>query len=426
MMGQPIDRLWVLVAAAFIFMMQAGFLALEVGMVRPREAAVQAMKNAIDWMMASLAFFLVGFGLMFGPTLAGWIGGDLFALRGLAAATGDEPGAMIFFLFQLGFAGTAATIVSGGLAGRVSFNAYLIASFLIAVWIYPVFGHWVWGGALLPGNDGWLARLGYVDFAGSSVVHMLGGSIALTGACMVGPRLGRFGADGTPRPIASSSLGLSMLGVLVLWLGWWGFNGGSTLRFDASVAPIVLNTNLAGAAAGFAGFLHARFAQGRRDLEQKFMGSALGGLVAITASCHVVGPFAAIAIGALAGPIHNLWYEALLRRRIDDPVGAVPVHLGCGAWGVLAVAFFADPSRLEHGRLAQLGVQALGAVACVLWSSGSAWLVFQLLRATIGLRVSPDEERCGPNMAGEVRESGADEAIDPAALRELLGIRPEA
>jgi Amt family ammonium transporter len=284
----------------------------------------------------------------------------------------------------------------------------------------------VWGGGLLPDNAGWLARLGYVDFAGSSVVHMLGGGIALTGAWLVGPRLGRFAADGTPQSLGSSSLALSMLGVLVLWLGWWGFNGGSTLRLDDSVAPIVLNTNLAGAAAGFCGFLHARFAQGRRDLEEKFIGSALGGLVAVTASCHIVGPFAAIAIGALAGPIHNLCYEALLRRRIDDPVGAAPVHLGCGTWGVLALALFADPARLEHGRLAQLGIQALGAAACFAWSAGSAWLLFKGLRATIGLRISPDEERCGPNMAGEVREPGGDEAIDPAALRELLGLRPEA
>ena len=215
-----------------------------------------------------------------------------------------------------------------------------------------------------------------------------------------------------------------MLGVLILWFGWWGFNGGSTLRFDASVIPIVMNTNLAGAAAGFSGFVHCWFAQGRRDIEEKFIGSALGGLVAITASCHLVGPWGAIAIGALSGPIHNYAYDFVLRRlRIDDPVGASPVHLGCGTWGVLALALFADPERLAHGRWVQLGVQALGAAACFAWSAGAAWLLFRALRATIGLRISPEEERGGPNMAGEVRDAGEPEAMDPALLRELLGLQ---
>ena len=421
--SEPIDRLWVLLAAVFVFLMQVGFLCLEVGMVRQREAVVQALKNAIDWMMAVLAFFLVGFGLMFGPTLAGWLGSGLFALEGLSEATGADPGALCFFLFQLGFVGTAVTIVSGALAGRVSFNAYLVASFVMAILIYPVFGHWVWGGSLLPGNEGWLGRMGYVDFAGSSVVHGVGGFVALAGAWFVGPRLGRFGPDGEPRPMAPSQLGLSVLGLLVLWVGWWGFNGGSTLRFDAaSVGSILLNTNLAGAAGGFAGFLHCWFLQGKRDLEEKLIGSTLGGLVAITASCHIVSPAAALAIGALAGPIHNLAFDFLLRRlRIDDPVGAIPVHGVCGTWGILAVALFADASRLEHGRLMQLGVQALGMLACFAWAGGSAYVLFRVLRASIGLRVSPDEERCGVNMAGEVHEPAAAESIDPALLRELMG-----
>jgi Amt family ammonium transporter len=304
----------------------------------------------------------------------------------------------------------------------VSFSAYLVASLLMALLIYPVFGHWVWGGSFLAGNDGWLGRLGYVDFAGSSVVHLVGGSVALMGAWLVGPRLGRFSADGVPQPMPGAQLGLSALGVLVLWFGWWGFNGGSALRFDASVASIIVNTNLAGAAAGFAGFLHCRFFQGKRDLDEKFLGSALGGLVAITASCHLVSPLAAVAIGALAGPLHNVAFDVLLRRlRIDDPVGAVPVHAACGVWGVLAVALFGDAERLAHPRLVQLGVQALGALVCIAWASGAAWLAFRGLRATVGLRVSPAEERAGVNMAGEVREQ-PDDALDPALVRELLGM----
>jgi ammonium transporter, Amt family len=415
--GEPVDHLFVLVSAALVFLMQAGFLCLEVGMVRKREAVLQAMKNVIHWMMAALAFFAVGFGLMFGPTLGGWLGGGFLALDGVSGSS------LVFFLFQLGFVGTAATIVSGALAGRVSFNAYWIASLLMAVLIYPVFGHWVWAGSFLSGNAGWLGRLGYVDFAGSSVVHLVGGSVALVGAWLVGPRLGRFDAAGVPQPMPGSQLGLSALGVLVLWFGWWGFNGGSVLRFDSSVASIIVNTNLAGAAAGFSGFLHCRFFHANRDLDEKFLGSALGGLVAITASCHLVTPLAAIVIGALAGPIHNLAFDAMLRRlRIDDPVGAVPVHAACGAWGILAVALFGDAERLANPRLVQLGVQALGALACMAWASSAAWLVFRGLRATIGLRVSPAEERAGVNMAGEVREHAADEALDPTLVRELLGM----
>lgn len=415
--GEPVDHLFVLTSAALVFLMQGGFLCLEVGMVRQREAVLQAMKNVIHWMMAALAFFAIGFGLMFGPTLGGWLGGGFLALDGLSG------GSLVFFLFQLGFVGTAATIVSGALAGRVGFGAYLVESLLMALLIYPVFGHWVWGGILLAGNDGWLGRLGYVDFAGSSVVHVLGGSVALMGAWLVGPRLGRFAPDGTPQPMPGSQLAFSALGVLVLWFGWWGFNGGSVLRVDASVPLIILNTNLAGAAAGFSGFLHCRFFQGCRDLDEKFLGSALGGLVAITASCHLVSPLGAIGIGALAGPLHNLAFDFLLRRlRIDDPVGAVPVHLACGAWGILAVALLGDAERLANARWTQLGVQALGLIACFAWASGAAWLVFCGLRATIGLRVSPAEERGGVNMAGEVREPDSEERLDPALVRELLGM----
>ena len=414
---EPIDRLWVLVAAALVFQMQFGFLCLEVGMVRPRETVVQAMKNCVNWMTSVVAFFAVGFGLMFGASAAGWIGTGFFALEGLG---GDS---LVFFLFQLGFVGTACTIVSGALAGRVSFQAYLLASFLMAVLIYPVFGHWVWAGSFLPDNAGWLGRLGYVDFAGSSVVHAVGGCVALVGAWTVGPRLGRFGPDGEVREMPASNVAFSVLGVLILWFGWWGFNGGSTLHADRSVAGIIVNTNLAGAMGGFTGFLHCWLVQDKRDVEAKFLGGALGGLVAVTASCHLVSPLGALVIGALSGPIHNLAFDALLRARIDDPVGAVPVHLACGVWGILAVALFADPSRLEHGRLVQLGVQALGVAACFVWASGSAWLLYQVVRMTIGLRISPDEERGGINMAGEVHQTPAEEAVDPALLRELLGLQ---
>jgi Amt family ammonium transporter len=282
--------------------------------------------------------------------------------------------------------------------------------------IYPVFGHWAWHEA------GWLARLGFVDFAGSAVVHGVGGVMSLVGARLVGPRLGRFGADGSVRVIPSHDFGLSVLGVALLWLGWWGFNGGSTLAFDDRVAGILLNTNLAGAAGGLVGFLHARFVQ-KKHVAEKLIGGILGALVAITASCHIVSPLAALAVGAVAAVVHNYAYEALLRCRIDDPVGAVPVHLGCGLYGVAAVAIFAPAESLAHGRLVQLGVQLLGVVACIAWAGLSSYALFRLLRASIGLRVSPAEERAGLGMEDFVEPDV--EAVDPDVLRNLMRVGAE-
>jgi len=406
-----IDSLWILVSAALVFMMQAGFLCLEVGFVRNRNIGATALKNLIDWAMVGLAFFLFGFGLLFGDDVGGWVGSRYFLLEGLDPSA--FPGGGLFFLFQLGFAATAVTIVSGALAERVSFVSYLAAAFLMGALVYPVFGHWVWG----PG--GWLANLGFIDFAGSMVVHGLGGTMALVGAWIVGPRLGRFDPDGNARPLEAHHLGLSVLGVTILWLGWWGFNGGSTLAFDGRVAGIIVNTNLAASAGGLSAFAHARLLQGSRCVEAKLAGGVLGGLVAITASCHLATPAAAAAIGLLAGVIHNLAYEALERLRIDDPVGAVPVHLACGIFGVVAVALFAPADALPRGRVEQLGVQLLGAVACVAWSGATAYGLFRALRAVVGLRVSPAEERTGLTL-GRFVEPEDDDALDAEALRVLL------
>jgi ammonium transporter, Amt family len=403
------DSLWILVAAGLVFLMQGGFLCLEIGLVQTRNVPVTALKNIIDWTMVSLAFFFVGFGLQYGDDIGGWIGTGYVALDGIAQSS--YPGGVIYFLFQLGFAATAVTIVSGALAERVSFISYLAASFVMGALIYPVFGHWVWHEA------GWLARLGFVDFAGSTVVHVVGGVMSLVGARLVGPRLGRFGSDGSIRAIRSHDFGLSVLGVALLWLGWWGFNGGSTLAFDDRVGGIILNTNLAGAAGGLVGFLHARFVQGSH-VADKLVGGILGGLVAVTASCHLVSPLAALAIGAIASVIHNYAYDALLRYRIDDPVGAVPVHLACGLFGGTAVAIFAPAEALIQGRFVQLGVQLLGAAACIAWTGLTSYALFRLLRASVGLRVSPAEERSGLSM--EAFAAPDEEAVDPEALRNLL------
>ncbi len=421
------DSLWVAISAVLVLLMQAGFLCLETGFVRERHAEGVALKNLVDWILSNLIFFSVGFGLMFGESLSGIVGSSLFALRDLARIEGPIAQNEIFFLFQLGFAGTSATIVSGAIAGRISVLGYLCSTVAVASLVYPVIGHWAWGNALIGSNEPWLASLGFVDFAGSTVVHSTGAWFGLVAAYAIGPRRGRFDARGVVRPIVPHSIALSTLGVLLLWLGWWGFNGGSTLRFDARVASIIVNTNLAGAAGGLVALVHGWRFQQRRDLSAKLLGGALGGLVAITASCHLVSPLAAMFVGAVGGVVHNLGYEWLLRRmRIDDPVGAVAVHGFCGVWGTLAVALVVPATQLEMSRLAQLAVQATGALACFGWSAFVAMLTFAFIRRTIGLRLSPEQELGGVDASGQilpVEEPFAPapvEPLDEATLRALL------
>ncbi len=418
-----ISAMWVLLAAILVFMMQAGFLCVEAGSVRTRNMSTVALKNAIDWVLACLLFFAVGFGLMFGTSSGGWIGHDLFALSGLdrGGLAVDFP--IIFFLFQLGFAGTAATIVSGALAGRASFVSYVLTTLVVACLVYPIFGHWVWGNLLVADNEPWLAQLGFIDFAGSTVVHSVGAWFGLVGAWLVGPRRGRYESDGEVKPLESSSIAFVALGVLLLWVGWWGFNGGSQLAFDEAVAPILLNTNLAAAAGGLSAYLFGWLGQGKRHLAVKFLGGMLGGLVAITAGCHAVTAWEAVLIGLIAGVVHDLAYDWLLHRlRVDDPVGAVAVHGFCGIWGTLAVALFGAPELLAHGRLVQLGVQALGVGVAFVWAAGCAWVTFAAIRATVGLRVSPDEEIVGIDITGELKIPLPDpvEQLDAARLRALM------
>lgn len=422
-----LDSLWVAFAAALVMLMQAGFLCLEAGFVRERHAEGVALKNLVDWILSNLIFFAVGFGLMFGESHSGVVGTSLFALHGLASIEGPIAQNGVFYLFQLGFAGTSATIVSGAIAGRVSVLAYLCSTIAIASLVYPVIGHWSWGNALIGSNEPWLASLGFVDFAGSTVVHSSGAWFALVAAHSIGPRRGRFDARGEVRPIPAHSIALATLGVLLLWLGWWGFNGGSTLRFDARVASIIINTNLAGAAGALIALVHGWRFQARRDLSAKLLGGALGGLVAVTASCHLVSPLGAIFVGAVGGWVHNLAFEFLLRNmRIDDPVGAVAVHGFCGAWGTLAVAIVVPAEQLEMGRLAQLAVQATGVLACFAWSSTIAFVTFAWIRRTIGLRLSPEQELGGVDASGQILPveipftPAPETPLDEATLRALL------
>lgn len=386
------DRLWVLIAAAMVFLMQGGFLMLEVGLVQKKNGASMAVKNMIDWVVLSAAFFCIGFGLMFGHS-TGLIGTDLFFLNDIEQE-GANPLSWSFFLFQLAFAGTSLTIVSGSMSERTAFIPYMCAALLMGGFIYPVFGHWAWGHLFFGGNKPWLAGLGFMDFAGSTVVHSIGAWVALVGAVLVGPRIGRYDTEGRVKNMAHYSIALSAFGLVLLWFGWWGFNGGSAFAADARVGSIIVNTNISAAFSALAAFFHCFLLQNRQDLYEKLIGGALGGLVAITASCNVVTPLGAVAIGLSTGIIHNYAFDLLLKKlRVDDPVGAIPIHGVCGVWGTMCVALFGQADMLSMDtRLAQLGVQMIGILAAAAWAIPLAYLTFKFLKMTTGLRVSPDVE----------------------------------
>jgi Amt family ammonium transporter len=423
-----INMIWVIAAAALVFLMQAGFLVFEIGVVRIKNTMVTAMKNVGDWIVVSAAFFAIGFGLMFGHTIEGFLGTDLFLGDGIEGAKAAAGGAASlewsFVVFQLAFCGTAATIVSGAMAERTGFKAYLLFAFIMGAVIYPIFGHWVWGGLYFgEGNEGWLYAMGFRDFAGSSVVHGVGAWASLAGIKVVGPRLGRYGSDGRLNRMDSAGMGWSAFGVLILWFGWWGFNGGSTLIADKSVAPIIFNTNLAAAMAGLAGFIHAGTFGQRQYMEEKFLGSVIGGLVAITACCDVVTPVGAAIVGMIAGPLHNWGFDMVIKKwRIDDVVGAIPVHGICGAWGCLAVGVLGQADAIPLARMSQIGVQALGVVVCIAFALPVSWIVFKLIKATVGIRVDPMNEIQGlalsaPEAAEETDEEGVDRLMSDIRSR---------
>ena len=384
--ASSLDAVWVVVCAGLVFFMQAGFALLETGLTRAKNAANIIMKNVMDASAGGVVFFLVGFGLMFGPSLGGLVGTSGFGLAGL---DGHSPEATyLFFFFQAVFAATAATIVSGAVAERVNFAAYLVVSAVLCGVIYPVFGGWAWGSLFAGG--GWLEGAGFHDFAGSTVVHSVGGWAALAGALVVGPRAGKYGADGAPRAMPGHSLPLAALGVFILWFGWFGFNAGSTGAATPEVARIVVNTFLAAAAGAIAAMTLTWTRAGKPDVAMTLNG-VLGGLVGVTAGCDVMLPVGALATGAIAGVVVVLAAQAIERRGVDDPVGAVAVHGVCGAWGTLAVALFAagGPS------LAALGVQALGVVAAFAWTFPLAYGLFRALDARLGLRIDEATETGG-------------------------------
>jgi Amt family ammonium transporter len=395
--SQPIDILWVLLCAGLVFVMQAGFLCLESGLTRNKNSINVAAKNVSDFAIASLLYWLLGFGLMFGPSAGGWIGTHLF---GAFDQIGHQPRLLTFVLFQVMFCATAATIVSGAVAERMRFGTYLALSAVVSLVVYPVFGHWAWGGAWGNGGHGWLARLGFVDFAGSTVVHSVGGWVSLVAVWVIGPRSGRFPSDREASVIPAGNLPMAMLGTLLLFFGWLGFNGGSTLAFDDRVPGILLNTTLAAVAGCTAGLALGRVWHGYYETLYLVNG-LLAGLVAITAGAHVVSSLQAIVIGVVGALAMSWANEKLMQWRIDDAVGAIPTHLVAGMWGTLAVGLFGDLELMGTGntRWQQIGVQGLGIAVCGLWCVVATWLFLRYWMPRRGLRVTPEEERTGLNVA---------------------------
>ncbi|MGR8921353.1 MAG: ammonium transporter, partial [Gammaproteobacteria bacterium] len=390
-----LDMLWVLSAAVLVLIMQGGFLCLESGLTRTKNSVNVAMKNVVDLTLALVVFWLLGFGLMFGPDVGGLLGSGNF----LPDVGGGDPWAATFFVFQAMFCATAATIVAGAVAERTRFAAYIFITIIVTGFIYPVFGHWAWGGAH-GGGAGWLETRGFVDFAGSTVVHSVGGWVALAAVLLVGPRRGRF-VDGRPQAIPASNLPLTMLGLLLFFVGWIGFNGGSTLAMTAAVPGIVANTMLAGAVGATGAAVIRQLVVPRMEAATAPVNGALAGLVAITAGCHAVTAAEAALIGFVGAVVMILTDRVLLACQVDDAVGAIPVHLGAGVWGTLAVALFGDPEILGTGlgRAEQLLVQIQGIAACGLWSFCVAWLLLRLRHPRRPIRVTAEAEDIGLNVA---------------------------
>ena len=386
-----VDVLWTCLAAFLVFFMQAGFALVEAGFTRAKSACNIIMKNLMDFSIGSLSFWLVGFGLMFGASAYGIIGTNGFAFD--ADADGAiSPGAFgwAFLIFQTVFAATAATIVSGAMAERTKFVSYLIYSVAITIVVYPIFGSWCWNGLVGAGDrTGWLETMGFLDFAGSTVVHSIGGWCALAGAIVIGARKGKY-KDGKSVPMPGHNIPLAALGVFILWLGWFGFNPGSTTAVGGgALAKIAVTTNLSAAAGAVAAMITTWVMFGKSDVSFALNG-ALAGLVAITAGCDIMSPVMAALTGAIGGVLVVFSCLAIEKMGVDDPVGAVSVHGVCGAWGTIAIGLFSS----EAG-MGQLTTQVIGVAAGFLWAFPVSFVIFYAIKVTVGLRVSEEEEMAG-------------------------------
>ncbi len=380
-----VDNVWVVVAAILVMFMQPGFALVEAGFTRAKNTANIVMKNFMDFAVGSIAYWAIGFALAYGGTSVGGF-----------FATGEwffsNPDRSVEWFFQVVFAATAATIVSGAMAERTKFSSYLLYTPFITGIIYPIVTHWQWSG------DGWLSDLGFLDFAGSGLVHLTGGVAALAGVLVIGPRIGKYDENGKPQTIPGHSLLMGSLGVFILWFGWYGFNAGSTLQaVGADFASVAVTTTLS-ASAGALGAMFISWNNkgfGKPDPGMTLNG-ALGGLVGITAGPDVIANGWAIVVGLIAGAIIVYGIQAIERAGIDDPVGAIAVHGLCGIWGVLAVGIFGtDIGLLTGGGIEQLGYQAIGVVAIIAWVFVTSSIVFRVIHATVGLRVTAEEELAG-------------------------------
>ncbi len=392
------DMIWLVVAAALVFFMQAGFAMVETGLTRAKNAGNIIMKNLMDFSAGALAYWAVGWALMYGTSSGGFIGTDQFFLAGADSAIYRD------WFFQVVFAATAATIVSGAMAERTKFSGYLIYSVIVSGLIYPISGHWIW-------NGGWLAELGFHDFAGSTVVHSVGAWAALVGAIMLGARRGKYvkvNGKVKTRAILGHNLPLAALGVFILWFGWYGFNAGSTLSgTDTDIAWVAVTTTLAAGAGAIMAMFTSWIWFGKPDPSFSLNG-ALAGLVGITAGTWVINPLGAVIVGAIAGVLVVVSVEFIDKvLHVDDPVGAVSVHGICGVWGTLAVALFGDLEKIGSGltRGGQIGVQLLGIVAVFAWVVVTALVLFGVLKAAGLLRVDEKEELQGLDISEHGAES---------------------
>jgi ammonium transporter, Amt family len=392
-----IDTIWLLLGSALVFFMQAGFAMVESGFSRSKNSANLVMKNTMDFTVGVLLYFAVGFALMYGTSAGGFIGTSNFFLSEFVITDGDGL-SWVGFLFQAMFAATAATIVSGAVAERMKFTSYIVYSMVITAIVYPISGHWHWGG-------GWLFQLGFIDFAGSTLVHAVGGFAALAAAWILGPRIGKYNKDGTANTIPGHSLPLAALGVFILWFGWFGFNGGSTLSGMSPGIGFIMVTTILASAAGMISALVTYWVRSGRPSTEMALNGVLAGLVAITAGTANVTPFGAIMIGLIGGILLVFAAETIEKvLKIDDPVGAVAVHGVNGVWGTIAVGLFAysgtntltamgEVNGLFYGGGVQLlGVQVLGTVVISAWAFSTMALTFFALKKTMGIRVSEREE----------------------------------
>lgn len=389
-LASGIDTVWVLLCAALVFFMEGGFAFLEAGFVRAKNSINIVMKVFTDTTVGMLSYFAIGFGIMYGLDRAGLFGATGFFIEGNLDHIEVGVPIYAYWLFQAAFAMAMASILSGAVAERMKFSPYIIYVAVACAFIYPIGGHWVWG------VGGWLGNLGMLDFAGSAVVHAVGGWSALAAVLVLGPRLGKYNEDGSINVLPAHNLHLAFLGTFILWFGWFGFNPGSTLSgLDMNIARIAVTTNLAAAAGGAMGILFTMFRYGKADPSMA-MNGALGGLAAITAGCAFVSPVGALVIGGVAGVLIVLAVGFFDRIRADDPVGAIAVHGAGGTWGTIAVGLFAQEGGLLYGGgVGLLGVQIIGVVSVSIFAFTATYIVFSVLKKTIGIRVSVQEETEG-------------------------------